>query len=148
MNHELARVIRNVRNRPEQPTQWWEATINQLTKEFELFLGERFCVDDRPTINLVDPSFSIWLWSIQPEKSFFSHSWSAVMGGGLIAEDRFVVTIDAFLFHQMSMARMVTSDGRSFIQFLFDAESGGWKYNDWLRDKWGEWEDVTFDQTD
>jgi hypothetical protein len=148
MNENLGLAVRGIQHGSTNPVEWWTDTIARLSAELQLVLGEAFTQDDNPTIDVDAPSFSIWLWSMSRCCPVLAPSWSGVMAGGLLDGDEFAVTVDIFLFDSESRSRLQTTDGRSFIQFTFDAKGGEWKAKGWVRDEWGEWETIAYPDSD
>ena len=144
MDSGLGLAIKNLRRDTRQPLAWWKDIIARLTVEFERFVGESCIHDADPTIDLDAPSFNLWIWSTSNTPSLLSNSWSGVMACGLLADDEFSITMDIFLFHSRSRARLQTTNGRSLIHFRFDLSTSEWDYQGWTRDEWGEWEGLAF----
>jgi hypothetical protein len=150
MNPDLARTMWTARDRPIDRAEW-EAIITGLYDDFESLVGEKFERDPQPSIRAQDTQFAAWMWSNRKENSPVSLNWSGVIAGCIgrdeSGSDSLVVTADVFLFHGPDNERLVTAGGKHFLQFHYKRTGpaqGEWRYLGWVRDEWGEWEDVPF----
>ena len=92
------------------------------------------------------------MWSKKESNFPTSTIWSAVIGGNIVGtengENVFGVSITLFLFDANNKKRLCLITGESTLEFVFEKGSDGhgyWKYLGWIKDEWGEWEDVEYE---
>ncbi len=129
----------------------WNKIITELFEDFQTHLGEECIRDDDMSIDCNHSSFSVWLWSNREKSTPTSIAWSAVLAGSPIGDaDRqpsYVVTVDLFLFHILDRKRLISTDGKHYLQFAFLPSlhnAGKWEYIGWMEDEWGEWSSLVY----
>jgi hypothetical protein len=127
----------------------WRAIVHELLRDFRVFLSEAFEIDADVKIDPEVSTFSTWIWSAPRSPLPLSVSWSAVLAGSPVGDpsdrDSFVVSVTLFLFHELGSKRLISSDGKHFLEFSFErGKHGGgeWRFVGWQKDEWGEWKDL------
>ena len=103
----------------------WRQIIDELVDDFQVFIGQKF--DREPEISLDlenprSPSFCLWLWSQEKERSLFSPIYLAVMGGEIVGEEKngkiwdiFAVSLTLFLFDITTQQCLCLITGESIV---------------------------------
>jgi hypothetical protein len=145
MNIELAKSLRSGGSEGQShDAAWWKKVIEDLICEFQELIKEGCQWDHSYSVETAPPSFSVWLWSNCDNGAPLAFCWSAVLAGSLVEGNQFVSTIDLFLFHRQTKARVCTMEGRSFLQFSYEVEQASWICLGWMNDEWDEWGDLVF----
>jgi hypothetical protein len=156
MNFDLEQKLWNavLGSDPYSKDTWYEI-IDALLDDFRKFIGQDFERDPEISLNITrrnSPSICQWMWSKKESNFPTSTIWSAVIGGNIVGtengENVFGVSITLFLFDANNKKRLCLITGESTLEFVFEKGSDGhgyWKYLGWIKDEWGEWEDVEYE---
>ena len=123
---------------------FWMPVAQALSNQLSLLLPRGpWAHDEVPALD--NPAgFRLWIWSrASDEPSFIG--WSCLMTGGWSAsaeeDEGFSASATLLLFDgKASDHRVVTSDGRSIVEFSYDLAAARWKCLGWNVDEWGEWD--------
>jgi hypothetical protein len=127
----------------------WLEIIDFILKDFKSFLKQDFQPDREIKLNIdnpQNPSFSQWIWTQEKGESPLSITWSALVMGDSVADEKgFEVYVILFLFDSSGDNRLRLKTGESFICFEFQRkpdDKGLWVNLGWFKDEYGTWEDI------
>jgi hypothetical protein len=153
MNSDIEIKLWNA-GQPEKPytQEAWHEIIDALLNDFQEFVGQIFQRDPDISLSIenpYNPSFSRWIWSEQKGISPLSVTWSALIGGDMVANeegiDTFHVSLILFLFDADGDSRLRLKTGEIFLMFAFKKQldsQGSWYKIGWCKDEYGEWEEL------
>lgn len=146
MNPELEKLMWSAGKKPISDSTW-RSIISSLLDAFEEFIGEKIERDVEVSVDSQHSDFAVWIWSRPGSESLLSTVWSGVVAGCVMKDEMgneaFGVTADVFMFHGPDGKRLVTHDGKHYLQFAFTRDAGRegkWAFLGWVRDEFGEWE--------
>ena len=154
MNSDMLQQLWNAGQEEIQyPQEVWSEIIKALIEDFLKYIGRNLHHHSDIHINNEEPhspSFNVWLWGEESEKTLVSATWIAVMGGQMVATEKrgksiFYTSLTLFMFDTNSKKRLSLTTGESIREFVFEKPadgSGCWRNLGWFKDVYGEWEEI------
>lgn len=134
------------------PQEIWYQIIDALLEDFQKFIGQNFQREQEIYLDINSPVFGHWMWAKEVKKPFFATTWAAVIGGGMVGNEKgndiFSISLTLFLFDVTSKKRLCLNTGESVLEFIFEKKSDGygyWRSLGWHKDANYEWENVEWE---